>query len=123
MTQLTQPLGADERSRIEEDHWNSDAIKVWPLGPQGPCLTLRELAAWRAERCGAWGLPAQPVHPLQKPALRWKRGTSTNSASFLHGEPHPGGGPVAGDHRGSHVLLQVGVLFGIDDLAPGKANR
>ena len=50
MTSLPQPLGADERSRIEEAHWNPDAIKVWPLGPQGPCLTLRELAAWRAEQ-------------------------------------------------------------------------
>ena len=50
MTLLTLPLGADERSRIEEAHWNSDAIQVWPLGPQGPCLTLRELAAWRAEQ-------------------------------------------------------------------------
>ena len=50
MTLLTQPFSPDERSRIEEAQWNPNAIKVWPLGPQGPCLTLRELAAWRAER-------------------------------------------------------------------------
>ena len=50
MTRLTQPLGADERNRIEEAHWNPDAIQVWLLGPEGPSMTLRELAAWRAEQ-------------------------------------------------------------------------
>ena len=50
MTLQVQPFSPDERSRIEEAHWNPDAIQVWPLGPQGPCLTLRELAAWRAEQ-------------------------------------------------------------------------
>lgn len=50
MTLLTQPSSTDERSRIEDTCWNPDAIQVWPLGPEGPCMTLRELATWRAEQ-------------------------------------------------------------------------
>lgn len=45
-----EPIPQEERDRIEAEVWDPDAVKVWPLGPEGPSMTLRELAAWRAEQ-------------------------------------------------------------------------
>lgn len=45
-----EPIPQEERDRIEAEVWDPDVVKVWPLGPGGPSMTLRELAAWRAEQ-------------------------------------------------------------------------
>lgn len=45
-----EPLSQAERDQIDAEVWNPDEVKVWPLGPDGPRLTLREVAAWRAEQ-------------------------------------------------------------------------